>query len=222
MARICPNRTKEFVEQMKKNLTIGLVENDLEFRATTEEKLRNISNLLKVYTWSSSEEYLREKNRPILDIIFLDIILPYMNGVELAREISIENPETSIIMLTNMNSDAMIFESIKNGAIGYVLKSELGTLETIIQTVIEGGAVITPTIALRVFASFRKDRSKSPDLTDRERQVLELLVRGKSVAAVSNFLDLSTDTVQGYVKAIYKKLNVHNRAELTQKANQFF
>ncbi|MCC6276055.1 MAG: response regulator transcription factor, partial [Leptospiraceae bacterium] len=100
--------------------------------------------------------------------------------------------------------------------------SELGTLETIIQTVIEGGAVITPTIALRVFSSFRKDKSKVLEMTDREKQVLELLVRGKSVVSVAVFLDLSVHTVQGYVKAIYKKLNVHNRAELTQKASQLF
>ncbi len=207
---------------MKKNLAIGLVENDLEFRATTEARLRSIPSVAKVYGWGSAEEYLREKTRPILDLIFLDIILPYKNGVDLASEISKETPETSIIMLTNMNSDALIFESIKNGALGYILKSELGTLETIIQTVIEGGAVITPTIALRVFSSFRKDKSKVPEMTDREKQVLELLVRGKSVVSVAVFLDLSVHTVQGYVKAIYKKLNVHNRAELTQKASQLF
>ncbi|HMV79690.1 MAG TPA: response regulator transcription factor [Leptospiraceae bacterium] len=209
-------------EFMKKSLRIGLVENDLEFRETTEVKLQSISSVSKIYAWSSAEEYLREKNRPVLDIIFLDIMLPYKNGVDLALEISNENPETIIIMLTNMNSDALIFESIKNGALGYILKSELGTLENIIQTVVEGGAVITPTIALRVFASFRKDRPKAPEMTDRERQVLELLVRGKSVLSVAKFLDLSIHTVQGYVKAIYKKLNVHNRAELSQKANQLF
>ncbi|MBE7410973.1 MAG: response regulator transcription factor [Leptospiraceae bacterium] len=207
---------------MKKTLSIGIVENDLEFRTTVESKLCGISYIPKVYSWNSAEEYLREKNRPVLDLIFLDIVLPYMNGVDLAREISKKNPETSIIMLTNMNSDAMIFESIKNGALGYVLKSELGTLENIIQIVIDGGAVITPTIALRVFSSFRKDKPQAPDLTDRERQVLELLVRGKSVFSVASFLDLSIHTVQGYVKTIYKKLNVHNRAELTQKANQLF
>ena len=207
---------------MKMALTVGLVENDLEFRNTTEVRLRKISSVSKVYTWGSAEEYLRDRDRPVLDLIFLDIVLPYTSGVDLAREISRENPETGIIMLTNMNSDTMIFESIRNGALGYVLKSELGTLESIIDTVTGGGAAITPTIALRVFTSLRRERSEAPDVTARERQVLELLVQGKSVNSVATFLGLSVHTVQSHVKAIYKKLNVHNRAQLSQKANKVF
>ncbi len=207
---------------MKMALTVGLVENDLEFRNTTEAWLRKISSVSKVYTWGSAEEYLRDRHRPVLDVIFLDIVLPHTNGVDLAREISRENPETGIIMLTNMNSDTMIFESIRNGALGYVLKSELGTLESIIDTVTGGGAAITPTIALRVFTSLRRERSEAPDVTARERQVLELLVQGKSVNSVATFLGLSVHTVQSHVKAIYKKLNVHNRAQLSQKANKVF
>ena len=207
---------------MKMALTVGLVENDLEFRNTTEVRLRKISSVSKVYTWGSAEEYLRDRHRPVLDVIFLDIVLPHTNGVDLAREISRENPETGIIMLTNMNSDTMIFESIRNGALGYVLKSELGTLESIIDTVTGGGAAITPTIALRVFTSLRRERSEAPDVTARERQVLELLVQGKSVNSVATFLGLSVHTVQSHVKAIYKKLNVHNRAQLSQKANKVF
>lgn len=207
---------------MKMALTVGLVENDLEFRNTTEARLRKISSVSKVYTWGSAEEYLRERHRPVLDVIFLDIVLPHTNGVDLAREISRENPETGIIMLTNMNSDTMIFESIRNGALGYVLKSELGTLESIIDTVTGGGAAITPTIALRVFTSLRRERSEAPDITAREKQVLELLVQGKSVNSVASFLGLSVHTVQSHVKAIYKKLNVHNRAQLSQKANKVF
>lgn len=207
---------------MKKALTVGLVENDLAFRDLTESRLRKIPVVAKVFTWDSAEEYLRDRGRPVLDLIFLDIVLPYTNGVDLAREIYRENPETCIIMLTNMNSDGMIFESIRNGALGYILKSELGTLESIIETVMGGGAAITPTIALRVFASFRRERSEGPDMTARERQVLELLVQGKSVNSVASFLDISVHTVQSHVKAIYKKLNVHNRAQLAQKANQVF
>jgi len=205
---------------MKNKIKVGLVENDLEFRDTTESRLRNISYISNVHVWGSAEEYLRDRKRPLLDIIFLDIILPYRNGADLALDISRENPETGIIMLTNLNSDSMIFESIRNGALGYVLKSELGTLENIIETVLGGGAAITPTIALRVFTAFRREKSEAPDMTSRERQVLELLVRGKSVSSVASFLDLSVHTVQGYVKSIYKKLNVHNRAQLTQKANR--
>ncbi|MBE7437883.1 MAG: response regulator transcription factor [Spirochaetales bacterium] len=199
---------------------IGLVENDQEYRQTVKQQLEQISMVSRVQEWHSAEEFLRDSERSKLDLVFLDIMLPLMSGVDLAREIANKQPDLKIIMLSSMNSDGLIFESIKNGALGYVLKSELEDLQSIIETVQRGGAIITPTIALRVFSSFRRLPQNAPDLTERERQVLELMVRGKTVVAVAEFLDLSAHTVQGYVKAMYKKLNVHNRAGLALKARE--
>lgn len=201
-------------------MRIGLVENDLEFRAAVEARLKELPQVEQVLTWSSAEAFLRDPDCSTVDLVFLDIMLPLMSGVDLVREISLKHPDMKAVMLSNMNSDGLVFKSIENGALGYVLKSELGSLQNIIDTVLSGGAMITPTIALRVFSRFRRLPDEVPLLTDREQQVLELMVRGKTVQSVADFLGLSAHTVQGFVKAIYKKLNVHGRAELAIKAGE--
>ena len=89
-------------------------------------------------------------------LLLLDIKLSGMNGVELAGKITERDSETSIVMLTNLNSDDLIFQALRNGAIGYLLKSELRDIADTVSTVLNGGATITPTIALRVLTSFRQ------------------------------------------------------------------
>ncbi|MCR9141592.1 MAG: response regulator transcription factor [bacterium] len=200
---------------------IGIVENDLEFR---EEVVRRLEALdfvrAPVLNWASAEQFLREKPAPRLDLMFVDIMLSGINGIELIKILKQQKRDLKAVMLTNMNSDELIFESIKHGTLGYILKSELGDLEHAVRTVLSGGAMITPTIALRVFSSFQKKAKSAPDLTDRERQVLELMVRGKTAKAVAEFLGLSPHTIHDYTKQIYKKLEVHNRSELILKAQE--
>ncbi|MEQ9362605.1 MAG: response regulator transcription factor, partial [Leptospirales bacterium] len=173
-----------------------------------------------VLTWASAEQFLREKPAPRLDLLFVDILLSGINGIELVKILKQKKRDVKAVMLTNMNSDELIFEAIKHGTLGYILKSELRDLEHAVSTVLQGGAMITPTIALRVFASFQKKTRTTPDLTERERQVLELMVRGKTVRAVAEFLGLSPHTIHDYAKQIYKKLEVHNRSELILKAQE--
>ncbi|WCL47787.1 response regulator transcription factor [Leptospira sp. GIMC2001] len=205
----------------KDNLKIGIVENDDYFLTELNERLEKLSNIRNIQSWTSSEQFLMDLDNLDLDILFLDIMLPGMSGIELVGKLTEKSSKTKVIMLTNMNSDEMIFDSIKNGALGYILKSDIGRIREIVEVVQEGGATITPTIALRVFSSFRKIQSnESQGLTDRETQILQLLVKGKKIASISQFLLLSEHTVNGYVKSIYKKLSVHNRVELTLKAQK--
>ncbi len=200
-------------------LHIGIVENDEEFREEVMRRLSELPAAAKLSAWASAEQFLRDETHRQVDLLFLDIMLSGISGIDLVRTLSEKQPALRVVMLTNMNSDAMIFDSIKNGALGYVLKSELGSLEDLVNVVGNGGATITPTIALRVFSSFRRPPApEGPSLTDRERQVLSLMVKGKSISAVAEFLGLSDHTIHGYVKSIYKKLNVHNRAQLALQA----
>jgi DNA-binding NarL/FixJ family response regulator len=207
-------------ENNKQNIVkLGIVENDEFFLAEVQERLQSITCIQNVHTWSSSERFLHDIENVELEILFLDIMLPGMSGIDLVGKLTNEYPNLKVIMLTNMNSDEMIFNSIKNGALGYILKSDIGRLEEIINVVRNGGATITPTIALRVFSSFRKPASQeTPKLTEREIQILQLLVKGKTISSVAKFLVLSEHTIHGYVKSIYKKLSVHNRVELAIKA----
>ncbi len=201
---------------------IGIVENDPEFRDEVVRRLEALEIVrAPVAVWPSAEMFLREKPAPRLDLLFVDIMLSGITGIELVKEIKRQQRDLRAVMLTNMNSDELIFEAIKHGTLGYILKSELGDLEHTVRTVLSGGAMITPTIALRVFASFQQQTSKDvPELTDRERQVLELMVRGKTARAVAEFLGLSPHTIHDYTKQIYKKLEVHNRSELILKAQE--
>lgn len=206
----------------KKKLRIGIVENDELFSEEVVERLSQIEDVCDTKVWKSAELFLNDPNYNKIDILFLDIVLPGMSGIGLVSHLTEKNESIKVIMLTNMNSDEMIFNSIKSGALGYLLKSELGQMNSIVEVIQAGGALITPTIALRVFASFRKPKASLEfNLTDREKQILELLTKGKTITSVSKFLDLSEHTVHGYVKSIYKKLQVHNRAELVNKVQKY-
>ncbi|TGJ98467.1 DNA-binding response regulator [Leptospira langatensis] len=202
------------------DVKVGIVENDENFRQQILKALESIPEIGGIYYWESAEAYLSDEKGRSLDILFLDIMLSNMNGVELAGKISARDPEISKIMLSNMNSDELIYESLRNGAIGYILKSELKDITDVIDTVLKGGAIITPTIAFRVLNSFKqKDISGEFKLTPKEKQILDEMVKGKTIGRVAEFLGVSKYTVQHHVKNIYKKLNVHNRAELVRKAS---
>ena len=198
---------------------IGIVENDPAFRDNLLIGLKKFYPKARLDWWQSAENLLDENEENLPDILLLDVMLPGMSGIELTRKLARQNYAGKIVILTNMNSDSLILEAIENGAVGYVLKSDSRELKSIIDTVLAGGAILTPTIALRVMNSLRDRRGEAGDfgLSERLQQVLEYMVAGKTIPQVAKTLRLSPTTVHGYVKDIYKKLNVHNRAELVGK-----
>ncbi|EQA43432.1 response regulator receiver domain protein [Leptospira broomii serovar Hurstbridge str. 5399] len=203
----------------KKIVNIGIVENDSNYKEQIIKVLEALPQIGMLLHWESAEAFLQDKKGRGLDIVFLDIMLPGMNGVDLAAKLSEREPETSKIMLSNMNSDELIFKSLGYGAIGYILKSELQDIADIIDIVLRGGAIITPTIAFRVLNSFKRIESSSEvKLTKKEKQILDEMVKGKTINRVAEFLGVSKYTIQHHVKNIYKKMNVHNRAELVRRA----
>ncbi len=202
---------------------IGIVENDSAFRDDILLTLKKLMPAAKLDWWQSAENLLKEDIGELPDILLLDVMLPGMTGIDLTGELYRQGYAGKIVILTNMNSDELILEAIENGAVGYVLKSDRRELKSIIDTVVAGGAILTPTIALRVMTAVRERRAESPDfgLSERLQQVLELMVAGKTIPQVAKTLRLSPATVHGYVKDIYKKLNVHNRAELVGRVRNF-
>ncbi|MBL8035331.1 MAG: response regulator transcription factor [Leptospiraceae bacterium] len=205
------------------NLHIGIVENDPDFRDNLLITLKKLLPGAVLSWWQSAESLLKENQGNLPEVLLLDVMLPGMTGIDLTRELTRHGYSGKIVILTNMNSDSLILEAIENGAVGYVLKSDRRELKTIIETVLAGGAILTPTIALRVMTALKSRRSESADfgLSERLQQVLDLMVTGKSIPQVAKALRLSPATVHGYVKDIYKRLNVHNRAELVGKVKKF-
>jgi len=209
--------------RIEKIMHIGIVENDSAFRDDILVTLKRLMPAAKLDWWQSAENLLRENADELPDILLLDVMLPGMTGIDLTGELYRQGYTGKIVILTNMNSDELILEAIENGAVGYVLKSDRRELKSIIDTVVAGGAILTPTIALRVMTAVRERRAESPDfgLSERLQQVLDLMVAGKTIPQVARVLRLSPATVHGYVKDIYKKLNVHNRAELVGRVRNF-
>ncbi len=156
------------------------------------------------------------------DLVLMDIGFPSGNGIQALRIIKQVNRNIKVIMLTGMADDANVFDSLKSGADGYILKKTppLKLLDYI-KEANEGGAPMTPSIARRVletFSAMGTSASENEDLTTREREVLKLLVGGFSYKLVSDQLNISIDTVRSHIRNIYKKLEVNSKSEAVAKA----
>ena len=161
-----------------------------------------------------------------IDLILMDIEMPVMNGIEATQIIKTKYPQIKIIMLTVFDNDENIFNAIKAGADGYLLKEvnpkdlHQGILETL-----NGGATMTPSIAMKTLKLFRnpidfqtKNIEEDIKLTTREVEVLEQLAKGLKYNNIAENLFLSTGTVRKHVENIYTKLQVHNKLEAIAKA----
>lgn len=154
-------------------------------------------------------------------VMFLDINLPGMTGLDAIRQIKQLSPRTDIIMLTVINDHASIMQAVCAGASGYLLKTaSMEQIKDAIQQVVSGGAPMTPQIArsvLRLFVRYAPTKSDY-GLSNQERRVLELLVEGKAKKEIAAAMDLSYHTVDNYVRGIYRKLHVHSSSAAVAKA----
>ena len=166
-----------------------------------------------------------EKNHNI-DLILMDIEMPIMNGIEATQIIKNRYPQIKIIMLTVFDNDENIFNAIKAGADGYLLKEvnpkdlQQGILDTL-----NGGATMTPSIAMKTLRLFREPVNfenttikDEVNLTTREIEVLEQLSKGLKYNDIAENLFLSSGTIRKHVENIYTKLKVHNKLEAIAKA----
>jgi DNA-binding NarL/FixJ family response regulator len=147
------------------------------------------------------------------DVVLMDINMPEANGIVGLREIKQNYPHIKVLMQTVFEETSIIFECIRNGASGYVLKKDtpLRILQSI-QEVFDGGAVMNPGIALKVLDYFKPENISNP-LSKRETEVLELLANGLSYKMIADKLYLSFNTVNSHVKKIYEKLHVSSLGE---------
>ncbi len=195
---------------------IAIVEDDSLFRSKLMELLNEVGILV---AFKNAEEFLRDENPPF-NLAFVDVGLPGMNGVELVAILAQNQPDLKIVMLTAMDSEETIFRCIKAGAVGYLHKTDLSNLVDVARTVLEGGGVMSPSIAIRVMNSFKADRSGTLEipLTARERQVLDQLVNGYAAREIADLFKTAEDTVRSQIKSIYRKLQVNSRVQLVRKA----
>lgn len=155
------------------------------------------------------------------DVVILDIDMPKMDGISAIPIIKEASPEVSVVMYTQFEDDEKLFSSLCAGADGYVLKktSPLRLFEAISE-VCHGGAPMSPAIAKKVLYSFRSRQSlerQHYDLTSREREVLQLLVKGYSVKLIAAELNIAFDTSRSHLRNVYKKLHVNCGKEAIAK-----
>ena len=154
------------------------------------------------------------------DVVLMDIDMPEQNGIQGVRSVKEARPQTSVIMYTVFEDDEKLFQCLCAGANGYLLKKTSPShLFEAIQQVAERGAPMSPSIARQVLNSFQQNgKSKHYQLSSREVEVLQLLIKGYSAKMIAAELSISFDTARFHLKNIYSKLHVNCGKEAIVKA----
>jgi RNA polymerase sigma factor (sigma-70 family) len=209
---------------MDQKKTIALVEDDILLRDQLIKILNDAPDLEVLLAVSTGEEALEKIPSHSPYVILLDINLPGKSGVECIRELKKKCPGTEVIMLTAYEEEDNIFNALREGASGYLLKtSSPEELFDAIRDVYSGGAPFSSHIARKVAQYFRQDREvveENESLSPREREVLKLLSSGYIYKEVADQLNITIETVRTYVKRICAKLHVRSKTEAILKFRQ--
>jgi DNA-binding NarL/FixJ family response regulator len=182
---------------------------------------------VKFHALDGEELLANLKNDSNIDVILMDIQMPKMDGILATQKISNLYPHIKIIMLTILDSEQSIYEAIRAGAIGYLVKeSAPQDIFDSIHEIINGGAPMSPSIARKAVKIIQnpnvlETQQKDFNLSERENQVLHHLCKGLNYNQIASNLIISPNTVRRHMENIYKKLNVNNKAEAQQIAYQF-
>lgn len=202
-------------------IKVAIVEDNDGIRESLSILINGSTGFTCIASFKSSEDAIAGIQPLNADVILMDINLPGKSGIECTRILKVKNPKLQIIMQTVYEDSEIIFESLKAGASGYLLKrtSPAKLLEAI-QEVYQGGSPMSSQIARMVVESFQgklKGENNLPLLTDREEQILNHLSKGYRYKEISDKLFISIDTVRSHVRNIYEKLQVRSRTEAVLK-----
>jgi DNA-binding NarL/FixJ family response regulator len=204
------------------SISIAIVEDLDVVRNGLKDFISLSTDFLVVGSFKTGEEALQQL--PIIrpDIVIMDINLPGMNGIECIRQVKDKSPSTQFMMFTVYENDEKVFEALKAGASGYLLKNTgLLQIAESVQELHEGGSPMSANIARKMVNLFRDTDKKTPFLdllSNREKEILQLLAKGLLYKEIAEQLNITTGTVRIHIHKIYEKLHVQNRTEAINKA----
>lgn len=205
------------------NITLAIVEDLDEVRDGLKNFIALSPEFKVLDTFKTAEEAVYEIPKQKPDIVIMDINLPGMNGIECIKEIKNKVPATQFMMFTVYENDEKVFEALKAGASGYLLKNS-GLLNIIeaLRELYSGGSPMSPNIARKLVTVFQEKEAQNKDttatLSERENEVLHQLSKGLLYKEIADQLHISTSTVRQHIHKIYEKLHVQNRTEAINKA----
>ena len=206
-------------------ITIAITDDRKALRQSIAERLKETGRIEMLFEAENGEDFLYKMSQRagfrLPQVVLMDIEMPLKNGIETVREAFALYPEVNFLMLTVFDDDDKIFEAIKAGAVGYLLKEEKPeAIVRAIEEIIEfGGAPMSPRIARKTMnllaqatPSVQTDKN-TENLSDREMQVLKFLVDGLDYKNIAEKLEISPNTIRKHIDNIYKKLYVTSRAQ---------
>jgi len=206
-----------------KNIRIAIFDDNTQLRESLFDLVDASEGFICVGAFPNCENVLQNVKDTKPDVILMDIEMPVVSGIDAVILIKERFPDVKILMQTIFEDDEKVFQSICNGAEGYILKNTApGEILLSLKEIYEGGAPMTPAIATKVLRMFKNNLSGKKDesfnLSIREKEILKHLVEGLSYKMIADACFISLETVSGHMKNIYKKLQVHSKGEAVAKA----
>lgn len=201
-------------------INVVIIEDIREIREGLALLIGSSEGFTCLQTFSTGEEAMEKLPDLYPDVALMDINLPGINGIEAVRKLKIQCPKTQFIMSTVYEDDESIFESLKAGASGYLLKKTAPSkILDSISEVYHGGSPMSSQIARKVIASFQEKQSidDSALLTQREKEILKSLAKGLRYKEIASELNIGIETVRTHARNIYEKLQVQSRIEAINK-----
>jgi DNA-binding NarL/FixJ family response regulator len=210
-------------------ITVSIIEDDPYFLEIIENALSSSEDIQLISSHEKFEDFIQflHESENIPRIVISDLGLPEMNGIEGVLYLTNNYPEIEVIILTGSNDTNDLFEALKAGAVSYLTKpSTQSEILEAIKTVNNGGSVMDETVArniIQYFSNHEKNKNEViGNLTDREKQVLDCIIEGKSYKESAYTLNVSIDTVRFHIKNLYRKLNVRSKSEMFSKYRGLF
>ncbi len=204
------------------SISLAIVEDLAEVREGLKQFISLNPEFTILDTFQTAEDAMHQLPKLNPDIVIMDINLPGMNGIECIRQIKKKIPRTQFMMFTVYENDEKVFEALKAGASGYLLKNT-GLLQLIaaLKELYNGGSPMSANIARKLVSLFQNehaDKEPTTELSKRENEILQLLSKGLLYKEIADQLGISVGTVRQHIHKIYEKLHVQNRTEALNKA----